>query len=606
MAIRNLKHSHFQFPGLYFGAFRLITFMSFIHSANTLSFDLHSFNNRDLLFQGDALLTDQVIHLSGQALYRKQMHLWDKATGKLTDFETLFTFSINSDNGHLQRDGLSFFLVPNDSSIPSNSNGGDPIEKTGTQFVAVEFDPRTEHVGIYINSFQPVKGVEWHCTEKENFSAVVNYCAAKKLLSSSRELSQTYTIFSWKFYSSSIEDTLDKKKMKTKWVLGSAIGACAVCAACVSTIGFILLRLKPQRTTESRESQSQSQNDDAIVDFSIETELERGSGPKRFNYSELEQATNRFDEHGKLGQGGFGSVYSGFLTDFNQIVAVKRFSKGSKQGRKEYKSEVKIISSLRHKNLVQLIGWCHERGELLLAYEFMPNGSLDSHLFRGKSVLLWGVRYKIALGLASALLYLHEEWEQCVVHRDIKSSNVMLDTNFKAKLGDFGLARLIDHELGPKTTGPAGTMGYIAPEYISTGKASKESDMYSFGIVALEIACGRRAIEPDIDESQVRLVAWVWELYGNGNLLDAVDQKLCGAIDVKQMERLLIVGLWCAHPDHNLRPSIRQAAQVLNFEAGVPDLPMKMPVAMYQVPDYASTSSSTKALMTFTSFNVGR
>lgn len=167
----------------------------------------------------------------------------------------------------------------------------------------------------------------------------------------------------------------------------------------------------------------------------------------------------------------------------------------SKQGKKEYIAEVKIISKLRHKNLVQLIGWCHEKGEFLLIYEFMPNGSLDSHLFGGQNPLSWALRYKIALGLASALLYLHEEWEQSIIHRDIKSSNVMLDSNFNARLGDFGLARLMDQEFGIKTTRPAGTFGYMAPEYVSKGKASKASDVYSFGVVALEIACGRRSIE---------------------------------------------------------------------------------------------------------------
>ena len=139
----------------------------------------------------------------------------------------------------------------------------------------------------------------------------------------------------------------------------------------------------------------------------------------------------------------------------------------------------------------------------------MPNGNLSSRLLDEKTLLTWAVRYKIALGLASSLLYLHEEWEQCVVHRDIKSSNVMLDSDFNAKLGDFGLARLVDHGKGSQTTVLAGTMGYMDPECLLTGKASKETDVYSFGIVALEIYCGRRPVEPKAKEKQVRLVEWV-------------------------------------------------------------------------------------------------
>jgi serine/threonine protein kinase len=253
--------------------------------------------------------------------------------------------------------------------------------------------------------------------------------------------------------------------------------------------------------------------EDLAFDRCMDDEFQRGTGPKMFSFKELAHATNNFNDEEKLGQGGFGGVYRGFLQDINSFVAIKRVSKGSKQGIKEYASEVKIISRLGHRNLVQLIGWCHGRGELLLVYEFMPNKSLDTHLFTRESLLIWEMRYKAAQGLASALLYLHEEWEQCVVHRDIKSSNIMLDSYFNAKLGDFGLARLVDHLKESQTTVLAGTMGYMAPECVTTGKASKESDVYSFGIVALEIACGRKPIKHNAPEDQVVMIEWVWELY---------------------------------------------------------------------------------------------
>jgi len=162
----------------------------------------------------------------------------------------------------------------------------------------------------------------------------------------------------------------------------------------------------------------------------MEEEFEEGAGPKQFRYRELAIATDNFSAKQKLGEGGFGSVYRGFLKEMNLDVAIKKVSKGSKQGRKEYASEVSIISRLRHRNLVQLIGWCHGGGELLLVYELMPNGSLDTHLYSGAAVLPWPLRHEIVLGLGSALLYLHQDWEQCVLHRDIKPSNVMLDASF--------------------------------------------------------------------------------------------------------------------------------------------------------------------------------
>ncbi|XP_037432256.1 L-type lectin-domain containing receptor kinase IX.1-like [Triticum dicoccoides] len=313
-------------------------------------------------------------------------------------------------------------------------------------------------------------------------------------------------------------------------------------------------------------------------DEAMANDFRKGTGgPKRFRYNELATATGNFSNSRKLGEGGFDSVYKGFVKDSKLDVAIKRVSKSSNMGRKEYISEVMTISRLQHRNLVQLIGWCHG-GELFLVYELMPSGSLDSHLYSTQDVLTWPVRHEIVLGISSALLYLHQEWEQCVLHRDIKPSNIMLDTCFSAKLGDFGLARLVDHCHGSHTTDLAGTMGYMDPDCMVTGRATTELDIYSFGVVLLEIACGRRPVVVLPDDSVIHLAKRVSELCSQGRVLDAADSRLIGEFDVREMEWAIIVGLWCTAHDRSLRPSIRQATSVLRFEAPLPSLPTRMPV----------------------------
>lgn len=382
--------------------------------------------------------------------------------------------------------------------------------------------------------------------------------------------------------------TTDEKvdsKIKLLTGLVSGIGALMIVSGLVWFILWYKISKKHKR-----------EEDNVSIDSD---ELERGRGPKRFSFNDLAVATNNFAEEGKLGEGGFGKVYKGFLN--GEDVAIKRVSTESQQGKKEYISEVKIISQLRHRNLVQLVGWCHDNGEFLLAYKFMSNGSLDSHLYNKNRFLSWPMRYKIANHLASALLYLHEGWEQCVVHRDVKPSNVMLDSAFNVKLGDFGLARLIDHENGSHSTILAGTRGYMAPENYDYGRATKESDVYSFGVVALEIACGRKPIQANT----VKLVDWVWELYGKGMVLRAADERLGMDFDERDMKCLMVVGLWCANPYSSQRPSIRQVVSVLNLEAPLPDLPLEMPVpvisggrsvsgrALVEGPGSAMNSAST-------------
>ncbi|OIV93142.1 hypothetical protein TanjilG_20804 [Lupinus angustifolius] len=239
-----------------------------------------------------------------------------------------------------------------------------------------------------------------------------------------------------------------------------------------------------------------------------------------------------------------------------------------------------------------------------------------------KGTLTWNVRYSIARGLASAVLYLHEQWKQCVLHRDIKASNVMLDSNFNAKLGDFGLVRLIDHEIESKTTALAGTLGYMPPEAATREKASGELDIYGFGVVALEIACGRKAIGSSLIQEQKYLVEWILELYGKGDIFKAAYPSLCRDFDENEMKRIMIVGLWCTQKDYLLRPTMRQVFQVLNFEIPLPILPSQMAVPNYNtslnlmpsmthafennqtMPSTSSNSSFTASSQSSTTFDV--
>lgn len=290
--------------------------------------------------------------------------------------------------------------------------------------------------------------------------------------------------------------------------------------------------------------------------------------PRQFDYRELKSATREFHPSRIVGHGSFGTVYKAFFISSGTIAAVKR-SRHSHEGKTEFLSELSIIAGLRHKNLVQLLGWCVEKGELLLVYDFMPNGSLDKMLYkepeRGK-LLNWSHRVNIVVGLASVLVYLHQECEQRVIHRDIKTGNVLLDGNFNPRLGDFGLAKLMDHDKSPVSTLTAGTMGYLAPEYLQYGKATDKTDVFSYGVVVLEVACGKRPIERE-GPKMVNLVDWVWGLYSEGRIIEGADKRLNGEFEEEEMRKLLMLGLSCANPDSAERPSMRRVLQILNNEA---------------------------------------
>ncbi|XP_043714990.1 L-type lectin-domain containing receptor kinase IV.1-like [Telopea speciosissima] len=306
-------------------------------------------------------------------------------------------------------------------------------------------------------------------------------------------------------------------------------------------------------------------------------------GHHRFKYKDLYIATKGFVDKELLGTGGFGRVYRGVLPKTKTEVAVKRVSHNSRQGEREFISEIISIGKLRHRNIVRLLGYCRRKGELLLVYDFMPNGSLDKFLFdrtttTTKTMLNWCQRFQIIKSVAAALLYLHEEWEQVVVHRDVKSSNVLLDKELNGRLGDFGLARLYDHGTDPQTTHVVGTLGYLAPELCETGKAKPSVDVFAFGAFLLEVACGRRPIESEeASEECMVLVDWVISCWSEGKILDTVDPKLGLNYEVEEMELVLKLGLICSHNIPTARPRMRQVIRYLEGEVPLPELQSFVP-----------------------------
>ncbi|KAJ0021079.1 hypothetical protein Pint_32751 [Pistacia integerrima] len=281
--------------------------------------------------------------------------------------------------------------------------------------------------------------------------------------------------------------------------------------------------------------------------------------------------TKGFKDTEVIGKGGFGKVYRGVLPS-NEQIAVKRVSHDSKQGMKEFVAEIVSMRRLRHRNLVQLRGYCRRKGEFILVYDYMPNGSLEKLLYSNTEPNLnWFQRFGIIRGIAAALLYLHDGWEQVVLHRDIKPGNVLLDAELNGKLGDFGLAKLYDHGSNPQTTNLVGTVGYLAPEFIRIGKATTSTDVYAFGAFMLEVACGRRPIEQQ-GYGVVYLVEWIINCWKRGAIIDASDPRLEGIYAEEQMELVLKLGLFCSHPNPAARPNMRQVMQYLDGYATLPDI----------------------------------
>ncbi|XP_021298451.1 G-type lectin S-receptor-like serine/threonine-protein kinase SD2-5 [Herrania umbratica] len=295
--------------------------------------------------------------------------------------------------------------------------------------------------------------------------------------------------------------------------------------------------------------------------------------PVRYSYGELCKATKNFSK--KVGQGGFGSVYRGVMPDGTQL-AVKKLE-GIGQGKKEFRAEVRIIGSIHHVHLVKLKGFCSEGVHRLLVYEFMGKGSLDKWIFKNgeeSNILDWDTRFNIALGTAKGLAYLHEECELKIVHCDIKPENVLLDDHFNAKVSDFGLAKLMSREESLVYTTLRGTRGYLAPEWITNNPISEKSDVYSYGMVLLEIIGGRKSYDPGEISEKAHLPAFAFKTLEEGNLKEIFDPMLDVNENDERFVTAIKVALWCIQEEMRLRPPMTKVVQMLEGLCDVPQPPL--------------------------------
>ncbi|XP_058185528.1 probable L-type lectin-domain containing receptor kinase S.5 [Rhododendron vialii] len=590
---------------------------------------------------------------SGRVLYHRPFKLWEgqNDSDRVASFSTSFLVNLNRESSFpTPGEGLTFVVAP-DHNLPPNSFGGylgltnaATDGHASNQIIAIEldtfqepWDPDANHVGLNINSVISNKNtslipelVSRNATDNyfnlwieydgiNKFIAV--YMAQQELqadpqpprpinpiLSSYLELRGIVSQNSYFGFSASTGNAAELNCVlrwymtveyypDEKWVnIGLIIGIPTVLVLLTALVGLVYYFRKRwlwQRT-----------------DRQMSGKVKSMPGMQReYQYRDLQKATNNFDKAMKLGQGGYGVVYKGKLAnqkdleaavDQDLVVAVKMFSRESLKGQEDFFQELTIINQLRHKYLVPLLGWCHNHGKLLLVYDYMPNGSLDKHLFgdANNTPLSWNLRHKIVTGVASALHYLHNEYEKRVIHRDVKASNIMLDAEFNPKLGDFGLARALDYKKTSymEAKGVAGTWGYMAPEYVFTGKATEQSDVYAFGAVLLEVVCGRRP-RTQIDTYPL-LVDWVWALHHEGQLLKAVDGRLGEDYDAEEAQRFLLLGLACSHPTASERPKTQEIVLMLSGSVPVPYVPPFKPAYMALSVAMGNEGSSSQATTT--------
>ncbi|KAI7734744.1 hypothetical protein M8C21_002997 [Ambrosia artemisiifolia] len=628
-------------------------FEKFTRTYHTFDKTLESLANSELAFQNYARVSQDALQVtpdtgnvnavfdlrnqSGRIMFKQPFKLWDKDS--IASFNTSFLVNIFPNNG-TPGEGLAFLIAPT-VTIPDNSYGpylgltNQTLDNQTTNgVVAVEldtvkqtFDVDDNHIGLNIHSIRSVVSKSLTplnitlATETPSFHNIwIRYNGTEKvirvyiadqptktsptppmpktpIIEYELDLSKTVSRESYIGFAAST-GTLIELNCVLQWnitvehIAGPksrlptiliAVGV-PIVLGLVGLAAYIGYRLYKKRLVDRSQS-------------NILSRLRTLPGmPKEFRFRELKKATNNFDERRKLGQGGYGVVYRGILPEDNVEVAVKWFSRESLKGEDDFLAELTIINRLRHKHLVRLLGWCHKNGKLLLVYEYMRKGSLDMHLFTvSGEPLSWTLRRKILAGVGSALHYLHYEYDQKVVHRDIKASNIMLDSDFNARLGDFGLARALDNEKTSyaEAEGVLGTVGYIAPECFHTGKATQHSDIYAFGALLIEVVSGQRP-GTKVNGFQF-MVDYVWSLYREGRILEAVDKRLADDYDKDEATRFLMLGLACSHPIASERPKTHTIVQMLAGSVAVPPVPPFKPAfvwpAMMPIDDLSQATS---------------
>lgn len=295
-----------------------------------------------------------------------------------------------------------------------------------------------------------------------------------------------------------------------------------------------------------------------------------------FTFEEMAMATDGFSDANLLGQGGFGYVHRGVLPNGKE-VAIKQLKAGSGQGEREFQAEVEIISRVHHKHLVSLVGYCITGSQRMLVYEFVPNNTLEFHLYgKGRPPIDWPTRMKIALGSAKGLAYLHEDCHPKIIHRDIKAANILLDFNFEAKVADFGLAKFTSDVNTHVSTRVMGTFGYLAPEYASSGKLTDKSDVFSFGVVLLELITGRRPVDSNQTYMDDSLVEWARPLMtralDDGKFDQLADARLRNDYDANEMARVVACAAACVRHSARRRPRMSQVVRALEGDVALSDL----------------------------------
>lgn len=342
---------------------------------------------------------------------------------------------------------------------------------------------------------------------------------------------------------------------------------------------------------------SRKANPPTTSNIDIEEEVSSIQNIRLYSYKDLQIASNDFSETNKIGRGGFGSVYKGKLKD-GTLVAIKVLSMESSQGVREFLTEINTISAIQHENLVSLYGCCVEGGHRIVVYGYLENNSLAQTLLGGTRSNIkfsWNIRTKICIGIARGLAFLHEDIQPHVVHRDIKASNVLLDKDLTAKISDFGLAKLFPPNLTHISTRVAGTLGYLAPEYALRGQLTRKADVYSFGVLLLEIVCGRCNKNDRSAVEHKFLIERAWALYSENKLKELMDVSLEGDrdFDLEEASKFVKISLLCTQQMPKLRPSMSTVVKMLRGEIVVDGNMISQPGLMSEKSEKNNTSDAS-------------